>query len=203
MSISATSATDIWAVGDQVAPSIEVRTLALHFDGNIWTVVATPNPVSGSFLDQNVLMSVTAVAPNDVTAVGFTLGNLTELTMVQHWDGTRWKLIPSPNKSTAAGALNTLRGVTAVNSKDLYAVGFFANSSSNGQELTLMLHFDGTRWSVIKSPVKGLAQQLNGVSALPGTTDVWTAGAASQVGLDPEAGLLQLPLTLLAFASGA
>jgi hypothetical protein len=203
MSISATSATDIWAVGDQVAPSIEVRTLALHYDGNTWSVVATPNPVSGSFLDQNVLMSVTAVAPNDVTAVGFTLGNLTELTMVQHWDGTRWKVIPSPNKSTAAGALNTLRGVTAVNSKDLYAVGFFANSSSNGQELTLMLHFDGTRWSVIKSPVKGLAQQLNGVSALPGTTDVWTAGAASQVGLDPEAGLLQLPLTLLAFASGA
>ncbi len=202
-SISATSATDIWAVGDQVAPSIEVRTLALHFDGNIWSVVPTPNPVSGSFLDQNVLMSVTAVAPNDVTAVGFTSANLTQLTMVQHWDGTRWRVIPSPNKSTAAGTLNTLRGVTAVNSKDLYAVGFFANSSSNGQELTLILHYDGTRWSIIKSPVKGIAQQLYGVFALPGTTDVWTAGAASQVGIDPESGFLQIPLTLLAFASGA
>jgi hypothetical protein len=202
-SISASSPTDIWAVGDQVAPGIEVRTLALHFDGNIWSVVPTPNPVGGNELDQNVLTSIVAVSPNDVTTVGFTVANFTELTMAQHWDGTRWSVIPTPNRSTGVGSFNTLRGVTAVSATDLYAVGFFADSASAGQQLTLVLHFDGSRWKIIKSPLAGVAQQLNGVFALPGSTDVWVAGASSRNGTDPETGLLQIPLTLLLFASGA
>jgi len=202
-SISAASPTDIWAVGDQVAPGIEVRTLALHFDGNIWSVVPTPNPVGGSELDQNILTSVVAVAPNDVTTVGFTVANFTELTMAQHWDGNTWTVVPTPNRSTVAGSFNTLRGVTAVSPTDLYAVGFFADSATAGQQLTLILHFDGQRWKIIRSPITGVAQQLNGVFALPGTTDVWVAGASSRNGIDPESGFLQVPLTLLLFASGA
>jgi len=82
-SVSGTSSSDVWAVGDQVAPGVEVRTMALHFDGTNWAVVSTPNPVGGSDLDQNVLTSVVAVAPDDVTAVGFTLADFTELTMAQ------------------------------------------------------------------------------------------------------------------------
>jgi len=202
-SISAASPTDIWAVGDQVAPGIEVRTLALHFDGNIWSVVPTPNPVGGSELDQNILTSVVALAPNDVTTVGFTVANFTELTMAQHWDGNTWTVVPTPNRSTVPGSFNTLRGVTAVSPTDLYAVGFFADSATAGQQLTLILHFDGKRWKIIRSPITGVAQQLNGVFALPGTTDVWVAGASSRNGIDPESGFLQVPLTLLLFASGA
>ena len=202
-SISATSPNDIWAVGDQVAPGIEVRTLALHFDGTTWSVVPTPNPVGGSNLDLNVLTSLVTVAPNDVTAVGFTLANFTELTMAQHWDGTSWTVVSTPNQSATAGSFNTLRGVTAVNAHDLYAVGFFADSATAGQQLTLILHFDGTTWTIVDSPVKSVAQQLNGVFALPGTTNVWAAGALSRNGTDPETGFLEVPRTLLLFASGA
>jgi hypothetical protein len=159
--------------------------------------------VHGGNLTQNVLTSVVAVAPNDVTAVGFTLANFTELTMAMHWDGVSWNVVPTPNVSSTAGSFNTLHGVTAVNGHNLYAVGFFANSSTNGEQLTLMLHFDGTSWSIIPSPGQGSAQQLNGAFALPGTTDVWVAGAASANGTDPETGFLQLPITLVLFASGA
>ena len=67
----------------------------------------------------------------------------------------------------------------------------------------MVLHFDGNAWTIINSPVKGLAQQLNGVFALPGTTDVWVAGASSRNGTDPETGFLQIPLTLVLFAPGA
>jgi len=201
-SISATSPNDIWAVGDKVAPNVPVRTLALHFDGNAWSVVPTPNPVSGSDLDQNVLTSVVAVAPDDVTAVGFTLANQTELTLAQHWDGTSWKVVPTPNKSTALGAFNTLRSVTAVNGSDLYAVGFFANSSTLGNQRGLIMHFDGTRWTFVKAPGKGVAQQLNAVFSLPGTSDVWISGAASKTGTDGETGLLFVPITLTMFTSG-
>ena len=200
-SVTANSPTDIWAVGDQVAPGVEVRTLALHFNGSTWSVVPTPNPVHGGNLTQNVLTSVVAVAPNDVTAVGFTLANQTELTMVQHWDGTSWTVVPSPNMSNAPGSFNTLRGVTAVNTGDLYAVGFFANSTTNGQQLRLLLHFDGAAWSVISAPGKATAQQLNGVFARLGDGDVWVAGAASVPGTDPETGLLQVPITFMLFTS--
>ncbi len=203
MSVSGSSPTDIWAVGDQTAPGIEVRTLTLHFDGATWAVVPTPNPVGGSDLDQNVLTSVVASAPNDVTAVGFTLANQTELTMAQHWNGTKWSVMPTPDKSTALGSLNALRGVTAVSPTDVYAVGFFNDAASAGQDLTLVLHFDGTTWRIISSPVKDVAQQLNGVFALPGTTDVWVAGAESTLGIDPEDGFLQVPLTLVLFAPTA
>ena len=201
-SVTANSPTDIWAVGTLTAPGIEVRTLALHFNGSTWSVVPTPNPVHGGNLTQNVLTSVVAVAPNDVTAVGFTSANLTELTMVQHWDGVSWKVVPSPNMSTTAGSFNTLRGVTAVNKGDLYAVGFFANSTTRGQQVRLLLHFNGTAWSIISSPGKATAQQLNGAFARPGAGDVWVAGAASVPGTDPETGLLQVPVTFMLFTSG-
>jgi len=203
MSISGTSPTDIWAVGDKTAPGIEVRTLALHFDGATWSVVPTPNPVGGSSLDLNVLTSVVASSANDVTAVGFTLANQTELTMAQHWNGTKWSVAPTPNQSTVLGSLNTLRGLTAVSATDLYAVGFFNDAASAGQDRTLILHFDGMNWRIINSPGKGIAQQLNGAFALAGTTDVWVAGGASNVGIDPEDGFLQIPLTLVLFAGGA
>ena len=201
-SVTANSPTDIWAVGDQVAPGVEVRTLALHFDGSTWSVVPTPNPVHGGNLTQNVLTSVVAAGPNDVTAVGFTSANLTELTMVQHWDGVSWRVVPSPNKSTLAGSFNTLRGVTAVNRSDLYAVGFFSNSTTRGQQVRLLLHFNGTAWSIISSPGKATAQQLNGAFARLGVGDVWVAGAASFPGTDAESGLLQVPITFMLFTSG-
>jgi hypothetical protein len=202
-SVSANSATDIWTVGTLTAPGVEGRTLALHFNGSTWSVVPTPNVVhGGSGLTQNALTSVVAAGPNDVTAVGFTLANLTELTMVQHWDGVSWKVVPSPNVSRTAGSFNTLRGVTAVNRSDLYAVGFFSNSTTNGQQLRLILHFNGTAWTVISSPGKAMAQQLNGVFARFGAGDVWVAGAASVPGTDPESGFLQIPSTFLLFTSG-
>jgi hypothetical protein len=121
---------------------------------------------------------------------------------VQHWDGVSWKVVPSPNVSSTAGSFNTLRGVIAVNRSDLYAVGFFSNSSTSGQQLRLILHFNGTAWSIIPSPGKATAQQLNGAFARLGAGDVWVAGAASVPGTDPESGFLQIPKTFMLFTSG-
>jgi hypothetical protein len=200
-SISANSATDIWAVGDQVAPGVAVRTLAVHFDGNAWTVVPTPNPVTGASLDQNVLLSVQAISANDVTAAGFVLDfvNQRELSLVEHWDGTQWTVIPSPNVSTASGSVNTLNGISGSTATDLYAAGFFSDAATSGQPQTLVEHFDGSTWGILPSPRRGLAQHLNAVYALPGSNSVWTVGASSKNGADLESGLLQLPRTLVLF----
>jgi hypothetical protein len=119
---------------------------------------------------------------------------------VEHWNGTKWTVVPSPNQSETAGSLNVLTGVTAISGSDLYAVGFFANAATGGQDETLVEHFDGHAWSIIPSPTKGLAQQLNGTFALPGTADVWIVGGVARFGIDFEDGFLQLPETLVLFS---
>ncbi|HXJ95410.1 MAG TPA: hypothetical protein VMT20_21415 [Terriglobia bacterium] len=202
-SVSANSANDVWAVGTSTdQPTVSIQTLVEHFDGTQWTIVPSPNPLPKAFLNQNVLSSVKATSPKDVTAAGFILDSSQQrrLTLIEHWDGAQWTVVDSPNESSDSGALNTLTGVSGFSTNDLYAVGFFANSSTAGQPETLVEHFDGTRWSIITSPTRGLAQHLNGVFALPKTGRVWAVGASSNSGVDPETGLLQLPLTLVEFS---
>lgn len=201
--ITANSPTDVWAVGnsgDQATSSIQ--TLALHFDGATWKVVPTPNPLPKQLLNQNVLLSVQAVSASDVTAVGFIADfNAQNVrTLIEHWDGTKWSVTPSPNQGEAQGDLNTLRGVAAVSGSDLYAAGFFETAATAGQHTTLIEHFDGSNWTIIASPTRGLAQQLNGIFVLPGTSDVWSVGGASRFGIDPESGFLQVPKTLVLFS---
>jgi len=201
--VSANSATDIWAVGtrtDQATTSIQ--TLVEHFDGTTWKVVPSPNPLPKSPLNQNVLTSVAATSATDVTAAGLLndANNQRVLTLVEHWDGSKWSVISTPNQSTAAGAANAFRGVAAVSGSDVYAFGFFEDAATNGQDKTLVEHFDGTAWSIIASPTRDTSQQLNGAFVLPGTTNTWSVGASSKPGIDPETGFLQLPLTLVLFS---
>ena len=122
-----------------------------------------------------------------------------ELTLVEHWNGSTWTVIESPNVSNDIGVLNTLTGISGSSSNDLYAVGFFSNSSTAGQPETLVEHFDGINWSILSSPTRGLAQHLNGVFALPNSNDVWTVGGSAKFGVDAETGLLQVPRTLVLF----
>ena len=202
-SVSADSANDVWAVGTSTdQPSLSIQTLVEHFDGTQWAVVPSPNPLPKSFFNQNVLSSVKAISSSDVTAAGFILDFALQrqLTLIEHWDGTQWSVVDSPNASTDSGALNILTGVSGFSSTDLYAVGFLENSSTSGQPKTLVEHFNGTSWSIISTSTRGLAQHLNGVFALPNTRRVWSVGASSNAGVDPESGLLQLPLTLVEFS---
>ena len=204
--VSANSPTDVWAVGVSVdEPTTSVQTLVEHFDGAKWKVVPSPNPLGKAFLNQNVLSSVQAVSSNDVTAVGLLrdAGQQRELTLIEHWNGEKWSVVSSPNQSEASGSLNALTGVTAVSASDLYAVGFFANAATSGQDQTLAEHFDGKHWNIIASPTKGLAQQLNGTFAILGSSNLWAVGAYSIPGIDFESGFLQLPKTLVLSAEEA
>jgi len=201
-SLSGTSPTDIWAVGDRVAPNLPVNTLVEHFDGSKWTIVPSPNPVSIGDLSANVLSSVQAVSPTDVTAVGFIRDSAAQrtVTLIEHWDGTRWKVVPSPNQGLAAGDLNILNAVTEVSATDLYAAGYFENAGTGGQHRTMVQHFDGVSWKIISSPAPALAQQLHGAFAVPGSPNVWTVGASSTFGIDFEDGFLQVPQSLVLFS---
>lgn len=158
--IAAVSANDIWAVG-----SSSSETLTEHWDGSSWSVIPSPN-VSSSL---NYLASVAVVASNDVWAVGES--DLTDgdaQTLTEHWDGTSWSIIPSPNVATF---VNAFIGVAAIATNDVWAVGTSEDSGSQ----PLIEHWDGNSWSVIPSPVPSIDGILYGVSAVS-ANNIWAVG---------------------------
>jgi hypothetical protein len=77
----------------------------------------------------------------------------------------------SPNPSSTG---NFLSGVSAVSATDAWAVGYYDNSSGVGD--TLILHWNGTAWSKVKSPnPSSTSNVLSGVSAVS-ATDAWAVG---------------------------
>src|SRR5207253_7101542 len=90
-----------------------------------------------------------AVSATDVWAVGFygPFSGPTH-TLVEHWDGTSWSVVPSPDPS-ASGSI--LYGITAVSANDVWAVGDYPYGSAGGH-VTLTEHWDGSSWSVVPSP---------------------------------------------------
>lgn len=71
--VSATSASDAWAVGYYDISTNQDRSLVLHWDGSAWTQVPSPNPATLT----NELYGVSAISANDVWAVGDYTNNTT------------------------------------------------------------------------------------------------------------------------------
>src|SRR5207249_2051684 len=102
------------------------------------TVTATPPPpcglywrtVSSPYNQGATFRAVAVVAANDIWAVGAGGGTLTE-----HWDGSSWTRVPSPNPGPGN---NELYAVAAVATNDIWAVG----SSYGGLRQTLIEHWN-------------------------------------------------------------
>jgi len=175
--VEATSPADAWAVGGSAA-STSNQTLAEHWNGSSWTAVATPDPVA-SCQDGNIqwtgntLDSIAAVAPNDVWAVGHSCYERNAL--AEHWDGNAWRIVPTVSFNTGGdGIQNTLNGVAAISTSNVWAVG--THTASNGAYQTLIEHWNGSAWTVGASPSpSGSADVLNAVAA-SGAGDVWAVG---------------------------
>jgi hypothetical protein len=176
--IAVVSANDIWAVGslDEGGAS-RIHTLIEHWDGTSWTRIPSPNVLmpSGSAYPSR-LNNLEVISANDIWAVGeYIIGNQF-LTLIEHWDGTSWNIIPSPNGPAGDGRL---WGVTAVSANDVWAVGEYASpAGSNTYGKSLILHWDGTSWSVVPSPQPSAwgASPLYNAVALS-ANDVWAVGS--------------------------
>jgi hypothetical protein len=177
---SADATNDAWAVGFHGSDSI--TTSAVHWDGTNWKRVATPNVGEGT----NKLNAVLALAPDDVWAVGFSTPfappkQAATLTLIEHFDGTSWAVVPSPNVGpNSRNQSNRLLGLTANSANDIWAFGSYFAADRSGHQMTLLLHWDGTSWAVASSPSPtkgGFPCDLlwTGVVSAPG--DVWILGS--------------------------
>ena len=82
-----------------------------------WTVVPNPNPS----VQANCLTSAVSISAKDAWAVGTEYQPTGSAgTLAEHWDGTQWTLVASPNPSTE---YDLLIGVTGLAGGDIWAVG--------------------------------------------------------------------------------
>src|SRR5438093_102720 len=165
----------VWTVGyanNPDGPQHSIQTLALHWDGSAWSIVATPNAP----MDWNRLYGVAATASNDVWAVGTSqdVAYVPLQTLIEHWDGTAWSIVPSPSPGAV---VNDLRAVSALSGNDAWAVGFCAGWYRSS---TLILHWDGGSWSRVPSPNPNAgfaSNELYGIATFS-PDDIWAVGVS-------------------------
>jgi hypothetical protein len=116
---------------------------------------------------------VAVVSASNVWAVGWQANRGIAQTLIEHWNGTQWSVVASPSP---ASGVNELFGVAVVTATNIWAVGFIANNTPSGPvQKTLIEHWNGTSWSVVKSPSPASPPVLNAV-AVVSATNVWAVG---------------------------
>lgn len=137
--LSAVSPRDIWASGTYRPPQGGYQPFFEHWDGNAWSPVAAESQGYGAFLRP------VAVGPNNVWAVGYSVsssGSDRQSTLIEHWDGSRWSIVPSPNSNAPSSRLNA---AAAHSDKDVWAVGGdFTPGSPFSTAKTLIEHCTST-----------------------------------------------------------
>ena len=159
---------DVWVVG-KTNDFTTSQSLILHWDGQDWTDMSTPDDGVAGWLT-----SVEVVAPDDVWAVGFDSVNFLQVNLIKHWDGQSWTNVAAPN---VGPFVNQLQSVSATSRNDVWAVGYhqavFGTSQVNQ---TSVLHWNGSAWSVVDSPNNSqLNNYLFGVAGL-GAGHAWAVG---------------------------
>lgn len=167
--VAATSTKDAWAVGSANQQSAAPQTLAEHWNGTSWSVIPSPNP-GPTF---NKLFGVTALSSSNAWAVGYYQDNSGGVsTLVEHWNGSKWVVVPSPNPTGIT--INQLWAISAASANDIWAAG--TSQTNNNVTQTLTEHWNGTVWSVVPSINPGASFSiLRGVVAVSATS-AWAVG---------------------------
>jgi hypothetical protein len=107
-----------------------------------------------------------------------------------------WQVVPSANPQphlvtdsefagvsmgSATNDLNQLTGVVAISSNNAWASGSEGNVNGQNFHIPYVEHWNGTTWSLVKTPNRGgEGSLLNGITAL-GPGDVWAVGQTQQL----------------------
>jgi hypothetical protein len=160
--VVAITRTDAWAVGSNIR-----HTVVLRWNGNSWSLVASPDGGNQS----NFLSGVAAAGTSDIWAVGNSAPAGSDgVPLVENWNGTSW---------TASGGApirgeGYLASVAALASNDVWAAGSLVVPGKYSH--TLIENWNGRNWRVVPSPNGSSA--FNELTALApiAADDVWAFG---------------------------
>jgi hypothetical protein len=173
--VASASPASAWAVG-AFFDGTAWQTLILHWNGRRWRLVPSPDP-AGRARD-NELMGVTATSRGSAWAVGFFSNGHAAQTLILHWNGRRWRQVPSPDPAGPSRG-NFLGAVAATSARNAWAVGSYRNAGGlNQQAQTLILRWNGQRWRKVASPSPGLPAGSSALSGVAATSvaSAWAVG---------------------------
>jgi hypothetical protein len=105
---SASSPTDIWAVGNST----------MHFDGTKWTAFAAPL-INGELTAD--LQGVVDISSTEAWAIGNVTLGANPGQIIEKWNGTKWSLFPNP--TLLPNSEGDLFAMTSTSATDIWAVG--------------------------------------------------------------------------------
>lgn len=173
VAIGGTSDRDIWLA----TVDARARLVVEHWNGVRFSRVSVP-PSAGA--KGATLWGISAVSRTDAWAAGWYEpgGGASEVTLIEHWNGRAWSIVPSADPSTPSqfgpGTSNFLYGVSAGRGSGAWAAGTYFNGATDGMS-TLIEHWNGQSWVWVKSPDAARENQLNAVSA-DSRSDAWAVG---------------------------
>jgi len=141
MGITCTSSSSCLAVGQYIDGRGRSHAFAQRWNGTTWHLLAVPEP-PGS---QSSLLSIdTCSSSSSCVAVGnYTDRTGTPRTLAERWDGTTWKVQPTPNPRGAQFSI--LSGVACTSSTACEAVGLTSRGA-------LAEQWKHRRWSIQSTP---------------------------------------------------
>jgi len=188
---SASSAADAWAVGHTAVNREDFAPLGLHWNGTAWSV----SPSLATALGGQIGDGVTDISPTDAYAIGGGLGSA-HTGLVARWNGAAWSQVTVPQPSTD-GLASNLTAISSNGANDVWIIGTFEDeiSSTDVQNETYSLHWNGSAWSVVPMPLEpgnnpNLEFQLNSVQ-VNSPADVWAVGDTTNVGTGSTTTLIE------------
>src|SRR5919112_461567 len=142
-----------------VACSVVLGSAAAANCGPSWSTVP-------SAAELQTPRAIAANAPDDIWAVGNKgVDDLDSIPKAgaEHWDGTSWTMVPTPNAGDRENAFN---GADALSTNEVWAVGYSMYPTGSAYK-TLVERWSGSQWSIVPSPNVGSSSNtLVGVDAL-------------------------------------
>jgi hypothetical protein len=174
--VSAAGPRSAWAVGTNYRRNPGkrypvARPLLLHWDGASWRQQPLPWAYPSLQLDK-----VVATGPSSV----WVTGHASSKSRIEHWNGTRWRLIHGP-----FGSNDPLVGFSATAWNDAWAVGSYGQGSNRVAKYShaLAAHWNGYHWKI--TPVPNPPGDTNSAAlvdvAAARPNDAWALGETQRL----------------------
>ena len=185
--VACPSASSCFAVGHLTTATSD-QSLIEHWNGATWSIVTSPNPPGNVFVE---LGGVACPGATSCYAVGaYRAGGGWGRTLAEHWNGTTWSIVTSPNPS----GLNTaaLDDIACPSVGSCVAVGRVTTGSTNATGRTLIERWGGAGWQISAAPLADVEpigdagfygstssvtfnQPVVGIAATPSSHGYWEA----------------------------
>ena len=132
-------------------------------------VKGSPQPVSP--VSDSQLAGVAMITSCDAWGVGTQRVSGDGSMLIEHFDGTAWKVVSAPAQVSSGGALAS---ASAVSTSNVYAAG---SIFVNAVPAPVIVHWNGTAWAqeTLPSSLDGQEGQLLRIKAVS-ANDVWAVG---------------------------